>query len=58
MYGEKPASKRWEDTIAPWYESEGFTRGMNELCAFLSEIRDILILLWTDDNQIDAEEDD
>jgi hypothetical protein len=58
LYGEKSASRRWEDTIAPWYESEGFTRGMNEPCAFLNEVRDILVLLWTDDNYIDAEEDE
>ena len=39
-----------------WYESEGFTRGMNEPCTFLNEIRDILILLLTDDNYVDVEE--
>ena len=43
---------------APWYEGEGSTRGMNEPCAFLNEIRGILMLLWTDGNYIDAEEDE
>ena len=56
LYGEKSASRRWEDTIAPWYQGQGFVRGENEPCAFLHEIQDILILLWTDDNFIDAEE--
>ena len=31
-------------------------RGENEPCAFLHEIQDILILLWADDNFIDADE--
>jgi hypothetical protein len=56
-YGKKSASRRWEDTIAPWYEEQGFTRGENEPCAFLNELIDALVLLWTDDNFIDAEED-
>ena len=58
LYGEKSASKRWEDTIAPWYESIGYERGQNEPCAFLNTINDTLVLLWTDDNFIDAEEDE
>ena len=58
IYGEASAVIRWEDTIAPWYESQGFTRGENEPCAFLQEVRDVLSLLWTDDNMIDGEEDD
>ena len=57
LYGEKSASRRWEDTIAPWYEEQGFNRGENALCAFLNELIDALVLLWTDDNFIDAEED-
>ena len=56
LYGEKSASRRWEDTIAPWYQGQGFVRGENEPCAFLHEIQDILILLWTDDDFIDAED--
>ena len=46
--------QRWEDTIAPWYEGQGFTRGENEPCAFLSELIDALVLLWTEDNSINA----
>ena len=57
LYGEKSASRRWEDTIAPWYESIDFKRGKNEPCAFLHALHDALVLLWTDDNFIDAEED-
>jgi hypothetical protein len=58
IYGEASAVIRWEQTIAPWFESEGFTRGDNEPCAFLNEDRDLLALLYVDDNLIDAEEDD
>ena len=36
---------------------QGFTRGENEPCAFLNELIDALVLLWTDDNFIDTEED-
>ena len=30
IYGEKSAQRRWEDTMAPWYESTGFVGGKNE----------------------------
>ena len=58
LYGEKSATKRWEDTIAPWYESIGYQRGENEPCAFHGENSDSLVLLYTDDNFIDADEGD
>ena len=58
IYGEKSAQKRWEDTIAPWYESIGFDRGKNEPSAFYAEDTDTLVLLYTDDNFYDAEESD
>jgi hypothetical protein len=58
IYGEPSAVIRWEDTIAPWFETEGFERGKNEPCAFLHEDRDLVALLYVDDNLIDAEEDD
>jgi hypothetical protein len=57
LYGGESASRRWEDTIAPWYEEQGFARGENEPCAFLNELIDARVLLWTDDKFIDAEED-
>jgi len=30
IYGEVSAPKRWEDTIAPWFESMGFKHSENE----------------------------
>ena len=47
---------RWEDTIAPWFETKGFVRGKNEQCAFLNGDRDLLVLLYVDDNLLDGEE--
>lgn len=58
LYGEKSATRRWEDTIAPWYEGIGYVRGDNEPCAFYSEESDALVLLYTDDNFLDADEAD
>jgi hypothetical protein len=58
IYGEPSAVIRWEDTIAPWFEETGFVRGKNEQCAFLHEERDVLSLLYVDDNLLDGEEDD
>ena len=58
LYGEKSATRRWEDTIAPWYESIGYVRGDNEPCAFYDEASDALVLLYTDDNFMDADEED
>ena len=58
LYGEKSATRRWEDTIAPWYESIGYVRGDNEPCAFYDEVSDALVLLYTDDNFMDADEED
>ena len=49
IYGEVSAPKRWEDTIAPWFESMGFERGENERSCFYHEGRDLLILLYVDD---------
>jgi len=58
IYGEPSAVIRWENTIAPWLESEGFERGCNEPCAFYHEDQDLLDLLYVDDNLYDGEEDD
>ena len=30
IYGEVSAPKRWEDTIAPWFETMGFMQRENE----------------------------
>ena len=32
--GEASAPIRWENTVAPWFEEQGFIRGDNEPCAF------------------------
>ena len=39
-------------------ESEGFEHGCNEPCAFRHEERDLVDLLYVDDNLYDCEEDD
>ena len=49
IYGEVSAPKRWEDTIAPWFETMGFKRGDNERSCFYNAERDLLILLYVDD---------
>ena len=49
---------RWENTIAPWYESEGFERGENEPCAYLYETKNLLSLLYVDDAILDGDNDD
>jgi hypothetical protein len=58
LYGENSAPKRWEDTYAPYLESQGFVRGDNERSAYYHPDRDVLDLTWVDDNYIDGEEDD
>jgi hypothetical protein len=58
VYGEKSATRRWEDTIAPWYGDIGYERGENEPCCFHEDESDSLVLLYTDDNFMDAEEED
>ena len=58
IYGEASAVIRWENTIAPWLESEDFERGCNEPCAFHHQTRDLVDLLYVDDNLYDGEEDD
>ena len=57
IYGEVSAPKRWEDTIAPWFESMGFKRGENERSCFYHEGRDLLILLYVDDCLAEAGDD-
>ena len=58
IYGEASAPIRWEDTICPYLESIGFTRGKTDKCAFHHEQNDIANLLWVDDDLIDGNEDD
>ena len=46
---------RWECTIAPWLEEQGFIRGENERCVFYHEEKDLLVLLYVDDVLADGE---
>ena len=55
IYGEVSAPKRWEDTIAPWFESMGFVRGENERSCFYHADRDLLVLLYVDDCLADGD---
>ena len=48
---------RWEDTYAPYYEAEDFVRGDNERCFFYHDGNVLLVLVYTDDNFFDGEED-
>ena len=57
IYGEVGAPARWENTIAPWLESEGYVRGCNESIAFYNPNRDVLLLTCADDLMYDGEED-
>ena len=56
-YGEASAPIRWEDTFCPYLESEGFDRGEHDQCAFYHAVRDLVDLLWVDDNMLDGEQD-
>ena len=58
LYGENSAPRRWEDTYAPYLESEGFERSPNEPSIFYDPDEDILDLTYVDDNYLDGEEDD
>ena len=49
IYGEASAPVRWENTIAPWIEQQGFDRGENDRCIFYHPERDLLLLLYVDD---------
>ena len=57
VYGEYSGNVRWEDTYAPYYEAEDFVRGDNERCVFYHDGNDLLVLVYTDDNFFDGEED-
>ena len=58
IYGENAAPVRWEQTIVPWLESQGFEPGHNDPCVFYHPGKDLLILLYVDDILCDGEEDD
>ena len=58
IYGENSAPSKWEDTIAPWIEEQGLTRGKNEPCVFYCPKRDLLCLLYVDDIFLDGKPED
>ena len=58
IYGEAGAPVRWENTIAPWLEAEGYVRGCNEPAVYYHPTRDVLLLTYVDDLMYDGEEDD
>ena len=57
IYGEASAPVRWENTIAPWLEEQGFERGKNEKPAFYNKERGLLLLLCVDDCLVDGQEE-
>ena len=58
IYGEASAPIRWENTVAPWFEEQGFIRGDNEPCVFYHPDRDLLVVLYVDDCLADGQEED
>ena len=58
IYGEASAPVRWENTIAPWLEEQGFERGKNEKSVFYNKERGLLLLLYVDDCLVDGQEED
>ena len=56
MYGQRSAPRRWEDTLAPWLESQGFERGENEPSVFYRASDDTTILVCVDDLLIDGDD--
>ena len=58
IYGEASAPIRWESTIAPWLEEQGFEPGLNERSIFYHPERDLVLLLYVDDCLADGEEED
>ena len=55
IYGEASAPVRWENTVAPWIEEQGFIRGENERCVFHHPERDVLLLLYVDDIMVSGD---
>ena len=58
LYGEKSAPMNWEETIAPFIESLGFTRGENDRCIFFNKETGMIVLLYVDDLLLDGTEED
>ena len=57
IYGEAGAPVRWQDTLAPWMVSQGYTRGCNDQAMFYDYDKDVLALTFVDDLLYDTEAD-
>ena len=55
MYGQRSAPIRWENTLAPWLETQGLVRGKNESCAYYRAKDDLTVLLYVDDLLVDGD---
>ena len=55
IYGEASAPVRWENTLIPWLEEQGFVRGSNEKSVLYHPARDITLLVYVDDVLADGE---
>ena len=49
LYGSCSAPRRWQETLHPWIETEGFTAGKNEQCIFYNSETKVLVATYTDD---------
>ena len=56
MYGQRSAPRRWEDTLAPWLEAQGFTRGCNDASIFYRESDGLTVLVYVDDLLVDGDD--
>ena len=49
VYGSCSAPRRWQDTLHPWIESQGFVAGKNEPCVFYNKSTGVLVETYVDD---------
>ena len=49
IYGEASAPVRWENTLIPWLEQQGFIRGDNEKSVLYHPGRDLTLVVYVDD---------
>ena len=56
MYGHRSALCRWEGTLAPWLESQGFIRGEGDASIFHGPSDDLTILVYVDDLPCDGDD--
>ncbi len=56
MYGQRSAPVRWETTLAPWLQSQGFQRGCNERSVYHRSSDGATILVYVDDILYDLDD--